>query len=221
MNFEEAKHFLLLNGSGKLDSDGNPLVQQDGFLVTLRPYQGLNEGNFHKIMEALFIVGQHFSESLFVDRELVTSLWIMCHRARRWGVEAGGMLRRNRLIADNDVARLAEWVDIIEHSTLTMLDGKAPKLAINRYAQYICEHGAGSNVASFVPILTSAIDGDECDDPSTVVIALGRLGQFARPALPKLREAATRTYRFAQPIERSTAEVQAHIHEAIIRIEAE
>jgi hypothetical protein len=221
MNFDEAKLYLLLNGSGTSDADGNPLVQDDGFLGTLRPYQGLKDDNFHNVMEALFVVGNHFSESSHVDRELVSSIWWMCNRARLWGIDPEGMLRRNNLITDEDVSRLAEWIDVIEYTTLNLLNGNGTREAINTYAQYICEYGAGSNAVRFVPLLASAIDGDELHDPSTIAEALGRLGSLARPALPKLREAATRTYTLAQPIERFTAEVQATIKEAISKIEAE
>lgn len=221
MNFDEAKLYLLMNGSGTSDVEGNPLVQDDGFLGTLRPYQGLKDDSFHKVMEALFVVGTHFSQSSQVDRELVGSIWSMCYLARLWGVNPDGMLRRNRLIADGDVSRLAKWIDVIEHTSLELLNGNDTGEAISTYAQYICAHGAGSNAAQFVPLLSSAIDGDELHDPSTIVEALGRLGPLARPALPKLREAATRTYKLVEPVERFTAEVQATIRTAITAIEAE
>ena len=221
MDFAEAKHYLLLNGSGTSDAEGKPLVQDDGFLGTLRPYQGLSENNFHRVMEALFVVGRHLSQSSYVDRELVSSIWWMCHLARRWGVEADGMLRRNDLITEQDVARLAKWIDVIEYTTLSFLNGNGAGEAINTYAQYICEHGAGLNAASFVPVLTSAVVGDELHDPTTIAKALGQLGRLARPALPALQEAATRSYKLAQPVERFTAEVQATIKAAITMIEAE
>ncbi len=221
MDFAEAKYYLLLNGSGTSDAEGNPLVQDDGFLGTLRPYQGLKEDNFHSMMEALFAVGRNFSESLQVDREVVCSIWWICYLARQWGVDTQGMLRRNHLINEQDVARLAKWIDVIEYTTLSFLNGNGTREAINTYAQYICEHGAGVNAKSFVPVLASAIEGGELHDPSTIAKALGQLGRLARPALPELRKAATRTYTLAQPVERFTAEVQAIIKAAIEKIEAE
>src|SRR5687768_8570129 len=98
MTYDEARLLLLMHGSGTYDADGQPLVAEDGFLGSLRPYRGLVEKNFHLVMEALFTVGEILHRSPQVERELVHSMWTMCSLARCWGLHPEGMLQRNKLI---------------------------------------------------------------------------------------------------------------------------
>jgi hypothetical protein len=220
VNYDIAKHLLLLHGSGTLNVEGNPLVKEDGFLGVLRPYAGLKEENFHEVMEALFAIAESTSASATVDRELFSSVWWMCYLARLWGVEPTGMLRRNKLITENDVTRLARWIDVVEYSALHILSGNHHE-PINTYAQYVIEHTAGVNAESFVPILARGLDCDaNFHDPSTIATALGKLGRLARPALPQLRDAAQKVYRQCEPVEQFTAEVREAINAAIDQIEA-
>ncbi|GAA3989822.1 hypothetical protein GCM10022247_05550 [Allokutzneria multivorans] len=47
----------------------------------------------------------------------------ICHFARAWGIADDGMLRRNGLISDADVAPLQEWVCTISYALTMVLDG--------------------------------------------------------------------------------------------------
>lgn len=129
------------------------------------------------------------------------------------------MLQRNNLITTRDVARLANWIDVIEYSALQLLGSNNWSEAINTYAGYVCEYGAGSNAKSFVPLFVSAIDDNTERDPSTIARALGKMGPLASDAVPTLKKAASQTYRVAEPVDRVTTEIQTTIREAIARID--
>ena len=81
MEYAEAQHQLLLHGPGTTDPAGQPLVQEDGFLGSLRPYSGLHERNFHLVMEALLSAGEQLHQAPQLDRELVYAVWSICHTA--------------------------------------------------------------------------------------------------------------------------------------------
>lgn len=93
-----------------------------GFVGSLRPCTGLREENFHGVMKALRVLAPEL-QSQFVDREVVSALWGICHFGRAWGIDRDGMLRRNSLISDEDVERLEHWVQTISYATAMVLDG--------------------------------------------------------------------------------------------------
>src|SRR5262249_3179529 len=144
------------------DAAGQPLVLEDGFLGSLRPYRGLHERNFHLVMEALLSVGEQLHAAPHLDRELVYAAWSICHTARSWGLAPGGMLQRNRLITATDTARLKRWVDTVEMVALRLLQGWAPHHAVSYYAEYLAEVGWWDNVTYFVGLMGRAVS-----DPAT------------------------------------------------------
>lgn len=106
---------------------------QSGFLGSLRPFQGhLIEQNYHEVMAALRVVAPSL-EQPDVDREVVRSLWGICHLARAWGVYPDGMLRSNGLIQPADVERLDDWVERISYATFVLLDGGGIDRAFELY----------------------------------------------------------------------------------------
>ena len=145
MDLAEAKSALLYH-SGITDK----MAAKNSFVTSLRPYAGLNENNFHEVMEALFAVAEGISESPHLDRRITGCLWNICYLGRSWGVHPEGMLRRNDLISDDDVDRLDEWINIIEWSSLALVegtgpDGGIPEEASHLYAQYVGEQCPGSS----------------------------------------------------------------------------
>lgn len=116
MDFSEAKQQLLLHGSGTTDADGRPQILEDGFLGSLRPYRGLQEKNFHRVMEALLTVGERVYQAQQVDREIAHTVWSTCRYARVWGLHPNGMLQRNRLITADDTTRLELWTDTVDRA---------------------------------------------------------------------------------------------------------
>lgn len=195
MNYDEARHLLLMHGSGMTDAQGNPLVYDKGFLGMLRPYRGtLITENFHIVMEALYVVGEQIHESEKVDRQLVESIWSMCLLARLWGIEPDGMLQRNHLITPADTKQLAIWIETIERSALAILGGCPADVAISGYAEYIQHYPHGENIAYFIPLMQRYLDDCDGSDPAPIPEALGRLGPMAASALPSLRAAARKRY---------------------------
>jgi hypothetical protein len=220
MDYNKAKQILLMHGSGTYDVAGKPLLFEDGFLGSLRPYRGLLEKNFHLVMEALFVVGETIHASAQVDRDLVQSLWTMCTRAYSWGVHPEGMLQRNKLITRTDAQRLERWIGIIEETVLGLLRGCPPHYAIDSYAERILDEGWWDNIVFFIPLMERAISDETRIDQSVVAAALGKLGSKARTALPALYQAAVRRYTWYTPEDRCTEETRAIIKQAIDSIEA-
>ena len=214
MDYAEAKRQLLMHGAGLFDA-GEAVAFDEGFLGSLRPYRGLREENFHIVMEALLVVGEVIHRAPAIDRDLVVSLWWMCSLARRWGVEPGGMLRRNNLIPPADVRRLERWVDVIESTAWGLMRGCPPYQEVEGYANYLVEVGPSSNIEFFIPLMRRWLSDESTPDPSVVAEALGELGRKSREALPELRRAAERTYACYSPAERCTEEVRQVIRDAI------
>lgn len=62
--------------------------------------------------------------------------------ARAWGVEGEGLLRSNNLIADEDVRRLDEWIEIVSYAAMCLFDGQDDAEAFEPYRIYCQEKAA-------------------------------------------------------------------------------
>jgi hypothetical protein len=130
------------------------------------------------------------------------------------------MLQQNRLITAADTARLGRWVDTLEMVALRLLRGWPPHHAVYHYAEYVAEAGWWDNAAFFVGLMGRAVSDPGISDAiETIARALGKLGPFARAALPALREAERREYAWYTPAEHCTAEVREQLRRAIQAIE--
>ncbi len=219
MDYEQAKYQLQLH-LGVLDDARKEWVLDDGFVVSLRPYRGLREKNFHLVMEALLTAGERVHREPQVDRDLVSTIWSLCWYARMWGLNPSGMLQRNGLITVPDIARLQLWVDTVEQTALRLLNGSPPHVVVSHYAEYVVEVGWWDNVTFFVGLMSRAVsDPGIFDAICTIARALGKLGHLAEAALPALREAERRVYDWATPVDRCTAEVREQLQRAIHSIE--
>jgi hypothetical protein len=90
---------------------------QSGFLGSLRPYTGLRERNFHEVMAIVSVLHRSLHRQN-VPRQVVSSLWSLCHYGRAWGVDPLGNLRRNGLISDRDSDLLEVWITTISRAVL-------------------------------------------------------------------------------------------------------
>lgn len=221
VDFEEAKRQLLLHGSGAANCVDGPQFLKDGFVGSLRPYRGLQEKNFHVVMEALLTVGERFHQDRQVDQRLVHTVWSLCRYARVWGLHPDGMLRRNRLITDNDAARLELWVDTIEQTALCLLGGRPPHLTVYHYAAYIVQTEVWwDNIGYFITLMDRAVsDPNTFDAIEMILTALSKLRGLAKAVLPTLYEAQRRSYTWAAPPERCTESVRALVRNALQAIE--
>lgn len=131
MTTAEARELLLLHSFSYHDLE-HP-KRAGGFLGSLRPYHGLKEKNFHELMEAIGVLAPQL-QAAKVDREIVSALWAICYLARLWGIEPGGMLQRNRLIAADDVDRLGKWLGVLGYTVAILLEGGDMEEAFSPYA---------------------------------------------------------------------------------------
>jgi hypothetical protein len=139
MTSQEARELLLLHSFAYHDLEHPKMI--GGFLGSLRPYQGLNEKNFHEVMEALYVLAPQLQMER-VDREIVSALWSICYAAWLWGLDPGGMLQRNGLIAPEDVRRLGKWLECLGMAVMFLLEGSDVEEALNVYAAAYPEQAA-------------------------------------------------------------------------------
>lgn len=130
MTTQEARELLLLHSFGHGDLDHPKMV--GGFLGSLRPYQGLNEKNYHELMEAVRTLAPELQRES-VDREIISALWSICYCTWLWGLEPGGMLRRNGLIAPEDVRLLSDWLEYLGMAVMLLLEESSVEAAFGPY----------------------------------------------------------------------------------------
>ncbi|NGZ74260.1 hypothetical protein [Saccharibacillus alkalitolerans] len=137
MNKEQAVERLNMHAFVHEDLEHEKV--RDGFLGMLRPYQGrLIDENFHELMEILDVLAEELEKDP-LDREIVSRLWSICQYARAWAIEPNGMLRRNELISDEELGKMAEWIDMLSYAVATLLEGGGREEAFWGYKEYLNE----------------------------------------------------------------------------------
>ena len=103
----------------------------------LRPFQGeLFEDNFHELMIVIKVLKGHFDKDN-IDKQIIANFWSICHLSRAWGIEQGGMLRRNDLISDTQIELLSVWTDCISYTIMNLLEGVSDEEAFETYKFYL------------------------------------------------------------------------------------
>jgi hypothetical protein len=125
MNREEAIEELLFHCG--CHSDFNDPRWARGFLQTLRPYRGLRQDAYDHLLESVRAIQSELEDGDTVDKRIVGALWLICFRARSWGLDPGGMLRRNDLINEEDQRRLEAWLDDLSEDIESLLWGADPE----------------------------------------------------------------------------------------------
>jgi hypothetical protein len=133
MDYEAALDVIRMHGIGRDDVPPDEAVLPDGFLGCLRPYSGLREENFLRVMDAIIALRPHLAGKREWERRLVEGVWGLTTTARSWGLDPGGMLPRNRLLSADDAARLLRWVQCIEMAVARLLRGGDPAEALAYY----------------------------------------------------------------------------------------
>ncbi len=134
MDILQAKD-LLLKHSFQHEDLAHPKMET-GFLGSLRPYSGLSEDNFHEVMEIIAVLAPELENKPNIDSQLISALWGICHFSNAWALEPEGMLQRNDLIAESDIDRLSNWVNIISYAVFMLLDGGGLEHAMEPYESY-------------------------------------------------------------------------------------
>jgi hypothetical protein len=92
------------------------------FLHMLRPYRGVRDEVLRDVSSSLRACAERFREQQ-LPRDLMSAIWGISHLGRLWALAPDGMLRRNRLIDDHDLAKLQEFMDRFDLAVLLLLDG--------------------------------------------------------------------------------------------------
>src|SRR5262245_13328793 len=135
MEYEEAVNLILMHGIGRDDVPLDQALIRDGFLGSLRPYTGLREENFLQVLGAIIALAPHLAGRQVLERRLVSGLWELVHRTRRWGLDPQGMIQRNRLLSAADTERLWLWVICLEMAIYRLLRGIDPGEALTYYRE--------------------------------------------------------------------------------------
>jgi hypothetical protein len=108
MTYEEAVEQLSFHCGANPDIE-NPRWK-NGFLQTLRPFGGLRNDVYDDLCACVDAVGPHLRSSAQLNRDVVASLWAVLHYADAWAIQPDGMLRRNDLISEEDLATIRGWI---------------------------------------------------------------------------------------------------------------
>lgn len=216
MEYAEAKRELLRHAGIAED------YYEFGFTGCLRPYSGLREDNFHRVVESMISIAQVASRSLVIERSVGQAVCTITVYSRQWGIVDGGMLVRNRLISADDRNRLRRWVGIIEDLMLDMFAGRKAHESIHGYCEYVAAFNWGDNFAFFIPLLAEAIDGDDIGDRlQGHCAAIAKLGSNGRDVADSLARAKERNWNWYEPHDRCAAEMRVYIQRALDMIGAQ
>lgn len=133
MSIEEAKERLTYH-SGRNENVEDP-KWVNGFLGSLRPFCGeLIEDNFIDVMECMKVLQGEFEQDK-IDRNMLSDIVGITYLARAWAAPYG-MLGSNKLLSEEQTAKLNLWVDIIQEALMWLLDG-TPEEAFLTYETYL------------------------------------------------------------------------------------
>ncbi len=133
MSIEEAKELLSYH-SGRNENVDNP-KWINAFLGSLRSFRGeLLESNFIEVMECMKVLQGEFEQDK-VDKNILSDIVGITYLARVWALP-DGMLGSNKLLTEEQTAKLNLWVDIIQEALMWLLDD-APEEAFGSYKMYL------------------------------------------------------------------------------------
>ncbi len=133
MTNEEAKQILKYHSFQDEDIDHPKMTR--GFLGMLRPFRGeIIEENFHEVMDAIKTLSKSFRNDKLIDKQVMSSLWGICHLTRSWAIDPDGMLQQNNLLTQEQIDLLEQWIETISYSTFCFLDGCDDQTALNFYS---------------------------------------------------------------------------------------
>ena len=132
-------------------------------LQTLRPYHGLRDDVFHDLVFGLTWAMWHSREG-DLDRQLVAAACYLNRQIRLIGTNEDSALRRNHLIEDDDLAKLREWLRIVDDLMERTLMAPQFSAAVQRYAFYLGKFGGAGAHPSFEDLFLQALAGESVDD---------------------------------------------------------
>jgi hypothetical protein len=128
MDFVQAKELILMQGY----RHPNHSNAETGFLGSLLPYRALRgekfelqEKNLYEILEAVDVVAIQFQNEATVDKEIVGTLWSICHLVHNY-IRPDSAWRRTNLMTSKDATRLEKWIEILSYTVLSYLSNGQP-----------------------------------------------------------------------------------------------
>lgn len=107
----------------------------DAFLDALRPYRRvLPRAEFHRVAAAMRGVADRIREDP-IDREALDMLLVLLHTADAWALDPDGMLRRNKLIPDEDQRMMRRWLSVLSQVLGRLVAGAELEEAFRPYTE--------------------------------------------------------------------------------------
>ncbi|MCM1327630.1 MAG: hypothetical protein NC094_02815 [Bacteroidales bacterium] len=133
MSIEEARELLAYHSCRSGNTDDPKWI--NGFLGSLRPFKGeLIENNFIEVMECMRALQDEFNQDK-IDKNILSDIVAITYLARVWA-SPDGMLGSNKLLSEEQTAKLNLWADMIQEALMWLLDG-APEEAFWSYEMYL------------------------------------------------------------------------------------
>jgi hypothetical protein len=107
--------------------------KRGAFLDMLRPFRGLHDDVLRDVWDALKACAPMLRAEQ-IARPLMSAIWAISHLGRLWALDPEGMLRRNALISDADLAKLGAFLDRYDLAVTMLLDGVSPEIAFEEPA---------------------------------------------------------------------------------------
>jgi transposase len=105
----------------------------DAFLDALRPYRRvLPRAEFHRVADAMRGVADCIRKDP-IDREALDILLHLLHTADAWALDPDGMLRRNKLISDEDQRVMGRWLGVLSEVLGRLVAGDEIDTAFKPY----------------------------------------------------------------------------------------
>ncbi len=106
-----------------------------GVLILMEDEGGeLKEENFHQVMDCIRCLANELTKEGDIDKDIVASLWSICHLASSWAFST--KITKQNFIIKEQVTILLEWVEIISHATMRLLNGFDINTALEPYRAY-------------------------------------------------------------------------------------
>ncbi len=118
MDYEHARQKLMIHGSFVANSD----EWAESFLGLLKPYRKrIGDEVFEDIIECLKVAYPYVNTSQTVDAQVVTGVQGILHYGRNWVLDPESGLRKSGRISDDEVDRIAGWLNVISDIYTHML----------------------------------------------------------------------------------------------------
>lgn len=151
---------------------------RNGIVGALRPFIGIQERNFHEVMECVFLLHEELGSDE-IDTRIPHSLLTIVATVTGWAILPNSMLRRNGLINEQDLGKLTSWISIIGSTSIRYMRKLSHSVALSAYLEYLFSTDVGNvpHKAAFAAIK----DSFNQDDEDLKVIAIDVCSKFRGP----------------------------------------